>query len=67
MALEDEKKTGATIAWLTDALFNYGDVSYKLHDEASARAAWEKYVKRVDVPSGARLEETKRHLLTDLR
>ena len=66
MAIEDEKKTGAIIPWLTEALGNYGDVSYKLHDEPSAKAAWEKYVSRNPRP-GAKLDEIKRHLATDLR
>ncbi len=52
--------------WLTDALYLQGRVYYDLHSEASARAAWLRYVARNPPPS-APLTEVKQLLATTLR
>ncbi|HET9626243.1 MAG TPA: tetratricopeptide repeat protein [Kofleriaceae bacterium] len=66
LAAEAEKKTGKPVAWLTDALYLRGRVSFDLHDEAGARDAWSLYVARNPAPS-AQLSEVKQLLATSLR
>ena len=48
LGIDEEKKTGTAPPWLTDALYRLGRVANDAHDEAAARAAWEKYV--IEIP-----------------
>ena len=66
LAQEDEKKTGEAVPWLTEALYQLGNISLLLHDDPAARRAWELYVSRPGLKPGARLDEIRRHLATDL-
>ncbi|HEY4238429.1 MAG TPA: tetratricopeptide repeat protein [Kofleriaceae bacterium] len=66
LGLDEEKATGKTVPWLTEALYALGRVDFDQHDELGARAAWEKYVGRSPPPS-AQLSEVKRMLATQLR
>ena len=66
LAAEAEKRTGKPVPWLTDALYLRGRVALDLHDEATARDAWQLYVARNPPPS-AQLSEVKQQLATTLR
>ncbi len=64
--LEEDKKTGVAPPWLTDGLFRLGRVANDAHDEATARDAWEKYVRR-NPPPGVQLNEANTALRTSLK
>ena len=66
LAAEQEKQTGKQVDWLTDDYYQLGEWALSLHDAATAKAAWEKYVGRNPPPS-ARLDEARQHLHTDLK
>ncbi|HEX4423143.1 MAG TPA: tetratricopeptide repeat protein [Kofleriaceae bacterium] len=66
LAAEVEQQTKRPVPWLTDALYLRGRVSYDLHDEATARDAWTRYVARHPPPS-AQLTEVTQLLATALR
>ncbi|MGE5185350.1 MAG: tetratricopeptide repeat protein [Acidobacteriota bacterium] len=66
LAAEHEKQTGKQVEWLTDDYYQLGEWALSLHDSVTARNAWEKYVGR-NPPPGARLDEARSHLATDLK
>jgi tetratricopeptide (TPR) repeat protein len=66
LAEQSERKTGAPVPWLTDALYLQGRVNFDLHSEARAREAWVNYVGR-NPPASARLTEVQQLLATSLR
>jgi cytochrome c-type biogenesis protein CcmH/NrfG len=66
LAGESEKRTGRPVAWLTEALYLQGRVSFDLHSEAAARDSWLQYVAR-NPPASAQLTEVKQLLATALR
>ncbi|MGN6104463.1 MAG: hypothetical protein ACTHU0_05110, partial [Kofleriaceae bacterium] len=66
LALEAEKRGERETPWLTEALYQLGRVSYDAHQEAGAKAAWEKFVARNPKP-GAKLDEVRRELATTLQ
>jgi tetratricopeptide (TPR) repeat protein len=64
-ATEDERKLGATIPWLTDALYLLGSIENQLRRDAQARRAWEQYLARG--PSNQTQEKEVRRLMLGLR
>ncbi len=66
LGLEQEKKDGAKVAWLTEALYRLGRIHMDRGNERAAKAAWEKYVAR-GPKAGAQLEEVRRELATTLQ
>jgi tetratricopeptide (TPR) repeat protein len=66
LGLEEEKRTGATLPWLTEALYKLGRIHMDAGNEAAAKAAWEKYVARRP-RAGVQLDEVRRELATILQ
>jgi len=66
LGLDQEKRTGKPLDWLTDALYFEGRVNFDLHSEDRARNAWRLFAGRSQ-PASARLSEVQQLLGTALR
>jgi tetratricopeptide (TPR) repeat protein len=66
LAMAQEELTGATVPWLTEALYKLGRVYMDAGKERLAKVAWQRYVARNPRP-GAQLTEVRRELATTLQ
>ncbi|MEZ4398873.1 MAG: tetratricopeptide repeat protein [Kofleriaceae bacterium] len=66
MATKDERDTGATVPWLTDALWMLGTVQQVRRDDRAAVRAWSAYLDRKPT-NQAQADEVRRFLLTHTR
>jgi tetratricopeptide (TPR) repeat protein len=66
LALAQEQQRGATVPWLTEALYRLGRIHLDAGKESAARSAWTKYVARKP-KAGAQLDEVRRELATTLQ
>ena len=66
LAFKDEKETGKSVAWLTDALYQLGSIRNVAYDLKGAKDAWLLWLARSPKP-GAQLKEVQLLMQTTLK
>ena len=66
LALKVEKDGGAAPPWLTDALYQLGDINRTMNNLKAAKSAWEKWLQR-NPKETARIKEVKQLMATTLK
>ena len=68
LGTQEEKASGATVVWLTEALYMLGRTAFDNTNESAAKSAWEKWVVRPGLNrTGAKYQEVQRLLATSLK
>jgi tetratricopeptide (TPR) repeat protein len=67
LANDEEKKTGLQVDWLTEALYQLGDLNFTKQRFREAKSAWEKYLERKPVNAKQRVTAVTTHLTTTLK